>query len=385
LGFEAGSSIVKIDSEAFSGCDKVTSLILPASLEVVSASSLSGLTSLESLAFEPGSKLTKLEAHALYGCRSLKSIFLPASLSTITSQAFNGSSIHNIIVDEANAHFSVSGGFLMTKARTTIVRCFADSENVIVGRDIESLGECCFAEAKLINVRFEEDSRLTTIGDFAFRNCTALRSICIPANVERIGMDCFLECKALTECTFAPFSRLTEIGARAFQESGIVSIRIPPKVRELPTHCFAMCNSLEELAFESGSELRHIDQVALSECFHLRSLTIPAQLEFMETELLRCCRDFSEFVFEPGSHLRTISIPDSVESLWGFPLSRRPRSCQFKFGPGSRLEEIDLNWWNMIWTLFRHPSKGNTAFVRLSEGALRRFRSDINLIAYLTD
>ena len=58
------------------------------------------------------------------------------------------------------------------------------------------------------------DDGVTTIGEFAFYNCSALTSVTIPNSVTKIGSSAFTYCSALTSVTIP--NSVTEIGGRAF-------------------------------------------------------------------------------------------------------------------------------------------------------------------------
>jgi hypothetical protein len=59
--FESGSSLEAIPGNAFSGCKRMQSLCIPASVEVLGAECFDGMTQLSSLTFESGSELGTME------------------------------------------------------------------------------------------------------------------------------------------------------------------------------------------------------------------------------------------------------------------------------------------------------------------------------------
>jgi hypothetical protein len=315
----------------FAGCDRLQSLSLPASVAVLSEHALSNVKSLSSLTFDPGSRLAKIEESAFSCCPCLRSLSLPASLSAIEAKDFFGASIQHIAVDRANPYLFTAGDFLMAFKQMTLIRYFGAGDTAIIPRECESLGDACFARwASPKRIVFADGSRLTRIGDSAFSNCVSLMSLCIPASVESIGELSFESCIAMLQLTFEQGSRLAQIGASAFFEcSRLSSICIPPQVQEIRYECFARCHSLSALSFERGSTLTRIDHTALSECRSLRLMEVPAQLKIVELSLLRHCTELSQLRFEVPSQLkdlhlppaafRSLSIPDSVEILTGYP------------------------------------------------------------------
>jgi hypothetical protein len=67
----------------------------------------SGLSQLSSLTFTPGCP-PSIGSFP----QELKSLSLPSSISTLVGSAFAGSSIVRLSLDEANAHYFISGAFL---------------------------------------------------------------------------------------------------------------------------------------------------------------------------------------------------------------------------------------------------------------------------------
>ena len=85
----------------------------------------------------------------------------------------------------------------------------------------------------LQTVTFEKGSKLKTIGNSVFNNCTSLTSIEIPASVETIGNSAFASCTVLTTVDMSACTQVTEIGDYAFSGTSKLQLfkigtRIPP-------------------------------------------------------------------------------------------------------------------------------------------------------------
>ncbi|MCH5163433.1 MAG: leucine-rich repeat domain-containing protein [Clostridiales bacterium] len=84
---ELCSSIQNIGAEAFSGCDKLTHIVLPEGLSTIETSLFSGCVSLTQVLIP--SNITKIKSGAFDGCTSIANITIPASITEIESGAFN--------------------------------------------------------------------------------------------------------------------------------------------------------------------------------------------------------------------------------------------------------------------------------------------------------
>ena len=90
------------------------------------------------------------------------------------------------------------------------------------------------------------DGDVTTIGDYAFYNCTSLTSVTIPDSVTSIGDSAFHGCKSLTNVTIP--DSVTSIGRSAFAHcTSLTSITIPDSVISIGNYAFSYCTSLTSI------------------------------------------------------------------------------------------------------------------------------------------
>ena len=81
---------------------------------------------------------------------------------------------------------------------------------------------------------------VTTIGQYAFRDCSELTSVTIPNSVIKIGSSAFDNCSALTSVTIP--NSVTKIGDLAFRDcSALTSVTIPNSVTEIGWFAFYKC------------------------------------------------------------------------------------------------------------------------------------------------
>jgi hypothetical protein len=188
LSFEPGSSVSVLGKSAFQNCGSLHSICLPSSLETLSTFCFRGCRKLSDLAFEPGSQLSDLGESAFADCSSLKSICLPASVCHVSGLALADSKIRSVIVEPESRFLRVSGDFLADSAGSCLFRYFGNGKDLQISSDIKCISNGCFNRCSSIcSVRFASCSRISALGESAFRQCESLESICIPSSVETIG------------------------------------------------------------------------------------------------------------------------------------------------------------------------------------------------------
>ena len=113
---------------------------------------------------------------------------------------------------------------------------------------------------------------LTSIGDYAFENCSSLKSITIGNSVTSIGDGAFQSCSSLTSITIP--NSVTSIGDDAFCRCySLTSITIPNSVTSIEIYTFRYCSSLTFVTLGNG--LTSIGYEAFCGCSSLTSITIP--------------------------------------------------------------------------------------------------------------
>jgi hypothetical protein len=87
---------------------------------------------------------------------------------------------------------------------------------------------------------------VTSIGDYAFNNCTSLTSVSIPKSVTIIGKNSFNNCDALISIAI-PIT-VTSINDQAFFDcDGLTSLSIPDSTTSIGSHTFYSCDNLTSI------------------------------------------------------------------------------------------------------------------------------------------
>jgi hypothetical protein len=181
-------------------------------------------------------------------------------------------------------------------------------ESFTVPSSVSTLGRFAFSQcSKLASVTFESPSHLTNIPCQFFSGCHLLQTLKLPDSVTTIA------CSAFTG------SRLTSVTGAGCVIAGPLIIRhgtilrcigspskvvIPSTVREIGERAFHGLFSLEELRFEEG--LVRIGIRAFGFCRGLQSVTFPASLQVIGESAFAGCNGLRSLRFASESQLQCI-------------------------------------------------------------------------------
>ena len=262
-------SVTSIGSSAFRDCSGLTSVTIPNSVTSIGGRAFFGCSSLSSINIPDG--VTSIREYAFSVCSSLTSITIPNSVTSIGNYAFSDcSSLTSIVVDGGNTTYDSRencNAIIETATNTLITGC----QNTIIPNSVTSIRGGAFYGSSLTSITIPNS--VTSIGIFAFSNCSSLTSITIPNSLTSIGIYAFSDCSSLTSITipnsvtsikgyaFYKCSSLTSItipnsmtsiGGSAFRDcSGLTSVTIPNSVTSIGNYAFRDCSSLDTIRIEA--------------------------------------------------------------------------------------------------------------------------------------
>ena len=385
-------TVIDIENSAFCACSSLTTVQLPDGLTRIAPNLFRSCSQLVSITIP--SSVSAIDAYAFAGCGSLASLTLPASLTFIGRGAFNGTPWCDALYNEApDGPFYIGPqlagykgdkptGELVIKEGTTCVgfAAFSGCNGLtcitfppsVAYVDYEAFNGCTGLKAVRINdlaawcgIEFQQEFRsssnplskahhlylnseevtdlvipegVTSIGDYAFDNCTSLASVTIPDGVTSIGTCAFRSCENLTTVTIPP--SLSTIGSGAFiwcfnldavhisdisAWCGVTLIESAVNPLYYGAHLYLNGEEVSNLVIPEG--VTCINDNVFQNFAHLTNVTIPDGVTSIGEQAFYGCSALTRVVFPPSlssigdnafwrcKNIDDIIIPEGITSI----------------------------------------------------------------------
>lgn len=210
-----GLTVTRLGEWAFSGCDKMTSVTIPATV-------------------------THIGEAAFNECDALTSVVIPDGVTEIGPSAFN----------ECDALEAVKIGTGVTRIGSGAFFYCTALKGAVIPDGVTHVGNSAFSGCSALE-SVEIGAGVTRIGDSVFKECDALKSVAIPVGVATIGENAFYGCDVLQSVAIG--AGVTRIGDGAFGSCGsLKSVTIPDSVRMIGEEAFSSCSALESVAIPAS-------------------------------------------------------------------------------------------------------------------------------------
>ena len=262
---------------------------------------------------------------------------MPTELFTITASAATSGTTGSCTWTLDGTTLTISGNGKMNGYNVYSSAPWGTSiTSVVIEDGVTSIGDYAFYDCTSLT-SITIGGSVTSIGDYAFRNCSGLTSITIPNSVTSIGRYAFSWCDRLTSVTIG--DSVTSIGDSAFYGcSSLTSINVESGNNYYSSQDGVLFNKTktEIIRYPAGktsttytipSSVTSIGGSAFSFCSKLTSITIPNSVTSIGYSAFYDCKSLTSITipnsvtsidsltFYNCSKLTSITIPNSVTSI----------------------------------------------------------------------
>ena len=266
------NSVTTIGFGAFSGCTGLTSVVIPDSVTTIGGSAFSR-------------------------CTGLTSIVIPDSVTTIGNSAFHGcTGLTAVYISDLSAWCNIKFGNSGSNPLYYAKNLYVNNElvtNLVIPADLTTIGQYAFYNCTSLTSVEISDS-ISSIGQYAFFDCTGLTSVEIPDSVTTIGLFAFDNCENIEEVYICDIETWLNIifesyasnplafgGELYLNNELLTELIIPNTITKINNYAFINCKGLSNIVFSNS--VTSVGRQAFYGCTNLVSIVIQTSITSIDS------------------------------------------------------------------------------------------------------
>lgn len=316
------NSVVYIGDYVFEDCSSLQSIIIPNSVISIGIYVFSGCSSLCSLTI--GSSVLTIGAWALPR-NNCKIIWLPNTPPTGVEYSLQNlyDEIHIVANDSysnlapnliifiypfISSIFEVDGVKYVpispSERTCDVIDCAYNesAEHINIGKTVSYKGinmivkninrSACYQNPYIKSVDLSFDGNL---GDYAFKDCPALKFATLGDEITSIGQYAFNGCKQLQEIIIP--NAVTSLGGYAFKDcNSMTSVKMGTGITYINDYTFSSCTSLTDM--QIGNNVKTINKYAFQNCSSLPAIQIPQSVTNIQNYVFSGCKNLKMVIID---------------------------------------------------------------------------------------
>ncbi len=274
-----GSPVTAISERAFAECE-IEGVTIPECVTLIGAGAFENCEKLASVTWNAKNCTTGAEVGyrndingtIFAGCTNLKTVTFGETVESIPDYAFFGGLGH-------------VGG-------EQYLRSLLPIESVSISSSVTQIGERAFSDCtSLLSLTFAEDSRLATIKDYAFLNCSKLTQAILPKGITSLGM-AFGGCDKLEEFSL-PYT------GNGSWEKHFGYVFQTPNGRDVGADlAYFVPKSLKTVILTGGSS---VEAAMFENCENIQNITLPDSVTSVEQGAFATCKNLQSITVDEGN------------------------------------------------------------------------------------
>ena len=340
--------------------------------------------------------VTSIGDYAFYNCSTLTSVTIPLSVTTIGSSAFERcSGLTSVYISDIASWCNITCGNSFANPLNSAKNLYLNGELVI---------DLVIPEG------------VTSIGDYAFYNCSTLTSVTIPDSVTSIGNDAFRGCSCLSAVYISDMSSWYRISFEDYDSNPVYyaknlylngelvkKIVVPEGSSSIPNYVFSGCSAITSVTIPSS--VTRIGNGAFYYCSAITSVTIPSSVTSIGAGAFNGCHNLinvyissigswcrinfetpgsnplsnAQNLYHNGELVRYLDIPDGVRSIGAYAFYKYSKLTGVAIAKTvTSIGDYAFNGCSKLSQVFCHPVPPPT----LSNGAFSNCSLNLQIYVY---